>query len=157
MNFRIIFSTAILVSMLSSACSVAADPIISAKFDGGEAQVTVRSIRDAAHLNVTGVVVYGDMHITSSARIAKADLSCFYLSSDAQKSSKPYVASVAHVLTNNFIADTDGAVRVQLYWIFKGARVADFKATKIEIAVDQSKGKCLVHALLPKEQASQSG
>lgn len=150
MRPRFWFSNVILISLFTSACSVAAAPIIFAKIDGAEARVVVRSIRDAAHLHVNGVVVYGDVHISSRDYIAKANLSCFYLSAANQQSSKPYVDSVAHILTNDFSADSDGAVRAQLYWVFKGRKVADIKANDLALVADQSHGSCLVHAGAPK-------
>lgn len=146
MSAKLWLLSTVFVPLLTSGCVASADPSIFAKMDGGQARVVVHGVRDAAHLNVAGVAVYGDVHITANTRIAVANLGCLYLSVAGRRSSKPYVESVAHILTSNFAADADGTVRAPLYWIFQGQKVDDIKVENLSLIVDQAHGTCLVRA-----------
>lgn len=134
----------ILSAFLCCGCAPSNDPNIYAKWEGGEARVVVRSIRDAAQLGIAGVVVYGDVLIKSESHLRRADLGCLFLLGAEQRSSKPYVNSVAHIMTNRYPADADGAVRARLYWIFQGRDVNEFKPNRLTLVVDQSRGPCLI-------------
>lgn len=128
--------------MLCSACS-AADPSISSKIDGGEVRVIVRHVRNSGHLHVRGVAVYGEVIVKSESRLRSVDLGCIFLLSDGARSSKPYVDSVAHVMTNSYPADKDGIVRAKLYWVFPGRDVPQVDPKNLMLTVDQSRGPCL--------------
>lgn len=144
MNTKLLLLSILFGTLLSGESAASTDSSIFAKMDGGQARVVVNSVRDANHLNVAGIAVYGDVYITANTRIAAANLGCLYLSLAGQRSSKPYVESVAHILTNNFAADADGTVRAQLYWIFQGRKVEDIKVNNLSLIVDQARGRCLV-------------
>jgi len=144
MSNRRLLSVALLSASLCCGCAASGDPSIYAKWEGAEVRVVVRNIRDAAQLGIDGVVIYGDVFVKSGSRLRRADLGCLLLRGAEQRSSKPYVNSVAHIMTNSYPADADGAVRARLYWIFKGRDVNEFKLNSLTLVVDQSRGPCLV-------------
>jgi hypothetical protein len=140
-NWRLMTGMAAAV-MLCSAHSAAGDRSISNKMDGSEVRVVVRSVQNAKHLNTQGVAVYGDVLVQSESRLKNVDLGCILLAAGEARSSKPYVDSVAHVMTNSYPADTDGAVRVKLYWVFPGRKITEFKPNELTLSLDQSRGPC---------------
>jgi hypothetical protein len=117
--------------------------------DGGEVRVVVRSVQNATHLNTQEVAVYGDVIVHSEWRLKSVDLGCILLVAGEARSSKPYVDSVAHVMTKSYPADPDGAVRVKLYWVFPGGNITEFKPNSLALSLDQSRGPCLTRESAP--------
>lgn len=140
---------AVLAGLLCSACSAAGDRSIFSKMEGGEVRVIVRNVRNAAHLNIHGVAVYGELIMQSDGRLRSADLGCILLSADGTRSTKPYVDSVAHVMTNSYPVDKDGIVRANLYWVFAGRDIEGVHPNSLMLTFDRSRGPCLKRETAP--------
>jgi hypothetical protein len=146
---------AVLAVLLCSACSAAGDRSISTKMEGGEVRVIVRHVRNAENLNIRGVAVYGEVIVKSDWRLRSVDLGCIFLLADGTRSLKPYVDSVAHVMTNSYPADKDGIVRAKLYWVFPGRDITEVEPNSLMLTFDQSHDPCLKRETAPlagKEQ-----
>lgn len=143
---------AVLAGLLCSACSAAGDRSISSRMEGGEVRVIVRHVRNSESLNIRGVAVYGAVIVKSDGRLRSVDLDCILLLANGTRSLKPYVDSVAHVITNSYPADKDGIVRAKLYWVFPGRDIAGVDPNSLTLTFDQSRGQCL-----KRESAPQTG
>lgn len=143
MNGMRFLLSAHLFVFLCTACSASGTPSLHAKLDGGEVSVVIRSIRDAKELHVNGVVVYGDIVVTSEYKLKSADFGCISLLAAEKRSGKPYVNSVGRILTDRYPADADGAIRASLYWIFVGQQMDEFNPKVIALVTDRSAKSCL--------------
>lgn len=132
----------VLATLLCSACVAAESQGISGNIHGAEVHVVIRHVRDAKSLNVRGVAVYGEA-VIKSGRLRSANLDCVLLSTDGAQSSKPYVDRVAHIMTKNYPADTDGVVRADLYWVFSELDMSQVESHRLALKFDQSRGPCV--------------
>jgi len=143
--------------LLCAGCSESANRELIAKFDGGVARVLVQRVAPAkpTHANAHAVAVYGELRIAASTPIQTANLKCFYLAIDGERSSAPYVDSIASVITDRYPAN-DGLISVPVYWVFDRSDVERVDPAALALVVDRSGRDCLVTAGAAKGRSESS-
>jgi len=109
--------------------------------------VVLREVKQAA--NGTALV-YGTLTITGrNKRLQSANLDCFGLKSITSHSERIYVDSVAHILTNGYMAKNN-KISVNVYWLFRNRMQSnDLDQLDISVAGDSDVtdlGHCVIFA-----------
>lgn len=112
------------------------DIVVKEKRLWADGLVKVR-LKKAENKDGSGIV-FGELSIVgTSRRIQSVDLNCVGLAISGLSSERLYVDSIAHVLTDKFLAK-GGQIHVSVYWLFKEP-IQTTEFSRVEIVLNKNR------------------